>query len=127
MKDTTRPKATATAALPTFQQVVALALGKAVSDLRRLIEIRCSDEQWDDADVDVDFAVELALTHIERMKELRFDAYDDFNHQWFKAAAAVNMGKKLFSRQDCWYSQSLAGTCSMFDQMAGLIEFVNPD
>lgn len=127
MKDTTRPKAEASkAALPTFQQVIALALAKAEQNLRRLIEIRCNDERWADADVDVDFAVELALTHLERMKAMSFENYNGLDYEWFKVAAALKLGKKQFSRPDCNYSRTLESTCNMFDQMAELFEFVEP-
>lgn len=128
MKTSTQPKAVASKeGLPTFQQVVALALGKAESNLRQLIEVRCNDEHWAEADTDVDFAVELALTHLERMKGMSFEGYTGFDYEWFKVASALNMSQRLFSRQDCWYRRHLVSTCEMFNQMAELIEFVTPD
>lgn len=109
--------------LPSFPQVVALAIEKAEISLRRLIEIRCGDEKWADEDADVDFAVELAAAHIERMKGMGLQNYDDFSQEWFKVAGAVQLGRKAFSRGDCWYFRALVGTCGMFEQIAELVEF----
>lgn len=126
MKDTTRTKALATAPqMPTFQQMVVLALAKADKDLRTLIEIRCGDEHWAEEDVDVDLAVELALTHLERMKSMSFTEYTGFDIEWFKVGAALNLGKKLFSRQDCWYRHALDRTCAMFDHIASMVEHIS--
>ena len=105
--------------------MIVFALEKADKDLRRLIEIRCGDEQWDDVDVHIDFAVELALTHCERMKSMSFNEFSDFAYEWHKLAAVVRLGKSLFSRSDCWYSSALESVCSMFEQMVSLVEFVS--
>lgn len=108
---------------PSFNQVVALAINHAEYKLQRLIEQRSTDEHWDEKDVFVDFGVELALTHIARMKAMVFKEYSDFSYEWFKVAGAVNMGKEVFTRKDCAYFRMLNGACEMFDQHAGLVEF----
>lgn len=125
MKANTQPKAAATpAALPSFQQMMALALEKTESDLRGLIRIRCNDEHWDeDADVHVDFAVELALSHVERMKTMGFEESLGFCAEWFKVVGAVNLAHKSFSRNDCLYSRSLKSACCMLDQVMELVDY----
>lgn len=124
MSKSTQPKAAATpGALPTFHHVIALAITKADSDLRKIAGMRVSDEHWDDADVYVDFAIELALTHIECMKTMTFEEDGEFSYEWFKVAGAVNLGRAVFSRKDCAYFRMLEGACEMFDQLAELVEF----
>lgn len=110
--------------LPTAQQMYALAISRAKSGLNGLINIRCNDEHWDDADTDCDFATELALAHVERMESMVLSDHLDFDREWFKAASAMNLAQRTFSRTDCWYARSLRNVCQMFTQMAATIEFV---
>lgn len=110
--------------LPTFQQVVTLALAKAEMSLSGLKEIRCNDERWDDADSDIDFAVSLARAHVQRMMATEYPDYDTFAAEWLQVASAVNLGKRLFSRQDCWYARRLHTVCGMFEQARSMVEFV---
>lgn len=126
MKDTAKQAASqvqAAPALPSLKQVIALSITKATSDLQRIVEMRSTDEHWDDDDVHVDFAVELALTHIERMKTMAFEGEGDFSYEWFKVAGALNLGLQTFSRKDCAYFRMLKGACGMFNHLAGLVEF----
>lgn len=125
MKDTAKQQvAQAPAAIPSFQQVVSLALSKAEHDLRSLVDIRCNDELWDEKlDVHVDFSVVLALSHLERLKGVVFKSSDDFTYEWFKIAGALNLGAQTFSRRDCAYYRMLSRSCRMFDEAAGLAEF----
>lgn len=118
-----KPSATVSA-LPTFQQAVAMALAKAEKDLKNIINIRCADEHWRDEDVDVDCAVELALSHVQHMKAANFADFDHFSTDWYKAAAAVNLGLKVFSRNECSYMRSLADAGAMFRQTADMVEFL---
>lgn len=127
MKPSTKPKAPATgAALPSFQQFVALALEKAESDLECICRIRCADEHWEDKDVDVDNAVDLALDQVRRMKSITFN-HLSFDGEWYKVAAVLNLGAKAFSRKDCAYMRCLDSACHMFSQAGEMAEFVAPD
>ncbi len=117
------PKAQAQA-LPIFSQAVALALAKAQADLECMIKIRCADEHWDDCDNDIDFAVELTASHIARMKTMDFADSSAFEAEWFKAAGALNLGRKTFSRSSCAFGMMLAHMCALFEQMAAMVEFV---
>ena len=110
---------------PTFQQMAALAITKAESDLKTICKIRCADERWNDDDVDVDNAVELALCQIQRMKEVEFADFGQFATNWYMAGAAINLGVKAFSRDDCAYKRFLTGASEMFGQMAEMVEFVD--
>ncbi len=124
MKDTAKnPASQAPSAMPGFQQVIALALTKADADLQRIIETRSVDEHWDDADTNVDFSIELALTHIDRMKTMTFDTADGFCYEWFKAGGAVHLALHAFSRPNCAYFRMLEGLSGMFAQIAGFVEF----
>ncbi|MDR3018642.1 MAG: hypothetical protein LBV56_24690 [Delftia acidovorans] len=125
MNVTTKPrarKAPATAR-PTFEQMMALALAKAEDDLGRLVSTRCADEHWKDADSDVDYAVELALSHIRAMKDRNFEDAAEFCFIWGYAGAAINLAAKAFSRTDCAYSRFLRDTVHMFAQVGELVEF----
>lgn len=125
MKDTTRPKADATpTALPSFQQLVALAIAKAEFDLEHICRIRCTDEHWSDEDNEVDNAVDLALDQVRRMKCLQFEQFDQFIGEWFKVSAVLNLGAKSFSRKDCAYMRFLDGSCHMFSHAAEMAEFI---
>lgn len=88
------------------------------------MQIRCEDEQWSDDDVHVDFAVELALMHIRRLKTEAISDSSRFLSEWFRAGAAIELGREVFSRDACHYRWSLETTCAMFTQVADLIEFV---
>ena len=112
--------------LPTFQQMVALAITKAEMDLKCLINIRCTDDRWSDDDNDTDFAVELAASHVEQMKGMKFETGVEFDLEWYKAAGALNLASKAFSREDCVYARFLSSTCKMFEHMATLVEFAQP-
>lgn len=111
------------AMLPHVDQVVFLAICKAERSLQCLVDQRIADEHWDEVDVYVHFGVELALSHLSRMKSMVFGADCAFDQEWFKAAGALNLGKAVFSRKDCAYFRMLEGACEMFDQLAGLVEF----
>lgn len=128
MKPSTKPKAPATAAaLPSFQQFVTLALEKAESDLECICRIRCADEHWEDEDADVDNAVDLALDQVRRMKAIEFADHLSFSSEWYKVAAALNLGAKAFSRKDCAYMRCLDSACHMFSQAADMAEFIAPE
>lgn len=120
----TRARKAPAVARPTFEQMTALALDRAEERLTWLISIRCEDEAWNDDDVNVDFAVELALMQIRRMKTEVVSDSSGFLTQWFRAGAAIELGCKAFSRDACHYRWSLESTCAMFTQVAGLVEFL---
>lgn len=117
----------APAALPSFQQFVALAIAKAESDLEFVCRIRCSDKDWTEEDVDVDTAVDLALDQIRRMKTVQFADCDAFTAEWIKVASVLNLGARSFSRKDCSYMRFLDGACHMFAHAAEMAEFIRPD
>lgn len=127
MDATSQPKKRATkaqsAALPGVSQMIALALEMAEGNLRDLISIRCNDEHWDDADVDVDNVTELALAHIMRMKDEGLERSEEFEGQWFVVISAVNLAAKAFSRTDCRYARSLKQAVHVFSALAEAVEF----
>ncbi|MBB1651687.1 hypothetical protein A9976_19835 [Delftia sp. UME58] len=126
MNATAKPRArkAPAAARPTFEQISALALDKAEEDIKRLVSIRCADEHWLDADHDVDYAVELALSHIRAMRTTAFKDGAEFSLSWLKAGAAINLASRAFSRTGCAYERCLKDAGRMFAQLAELVEFV---
>ena len=124
MNPTSKTKPNANA-LPSLQQVIRLVIVKAEHDLQHLMEIRCQDEDWEDNDVDVDNASELALWKIQSMKTIRFDSWDDFCESWCKVSAVINLAKKGLTRQDCWYARSLERICRFFEQADNIVEFAD--
>lgn len=124
MNPTSKTKPNANA-LPSLQQVIRLVIVKAEHDLQHLMEIRCQDESWEDDDVDIDNASKLALWKIQSMKTMNFDSQDDFCESWYKVSAVINLVKKGFTRQDCWYARSLERTCRFFEQAPGIVEFAD--
>lgn len=121
----TRGARKAPAARPTFEQISALALDKAEEDIKRLVSIRCADEHWLDADTDVDYAVELALSHIRAMRAITFKDGAEFGLSWLKAGAAINLASRAFSRTGCAYERFLKDAAHMFTQLAELVEFAD--
>lgn len=105
--------------------MIALSLEMAEYQLSGLIEIRNTDDQWDDKDVHVDNATEVALRQIISMKKMQIANYKDFAAEWFYAAAPVNLAAKTFSRTNCLYERFLGSVVVMFDEMCSAVEFVS--
>ena len=122
-----RATAAQDATLPSIKQAIALALAMAEARLRCLISVRCNDEHWSEADLDVDNATEIALVQILRMKELGLEHSHEFDAQWFMAAAALNLAEKAFSRKDCAYARVLAGAVDVFRVLAEAVEFAGAE
>ncbi|WP_126312903.1 hypothetical protein [Delftia acidovorans] len=106
-----------------LQQMVRLSITRAENELRRLVAARCDDAEWNDVDVNVDLAMELALSHVRRMKGVTFDGYSAFQEQWFLASAAVSLGRQTFSRPASFYGRMLAGVEAMFEQAVEFVEY----
>lgn len=100
-----------------------LSIARAEDELRRLVATRCDDAEWSDVDVNVDLAMELALSHVRRMKGVTFDGHSEFQEQWFLAAAAVSLGRQTFSRPASFYGRMLAGVEAMFEQAVEFVEY----
>lgn len=109
--------------MPSMKQTMLASLAFVQASLERLVHIRCSDEDWDDSDVDVDYAVDLALRHIESLRRELPDDRDVFDRQWFMAAAAINLSVRAFSRADCHYYRALTGVQQKFEVLVAAVEF----
>lgn len=119
------PTAAEPQATPTLQQTMLLALGQVDSSLEQLLYACAGDEGWDAKDFDVGCGVELAMLHIQRLQaELPSDR-DTFERMWFMAAAAVNLGVKVFSRPGTRYHRLLITAQQQFEVLAELVEFVD--
>lgn len=109
---------------PTMQQMIALSIDRAETELATLIDKRCADLEWDDRDADVDMATELALNHIRQMKLTHFDAAWKFDNAWLLARAAVVLATQAFSRPKCAYGLGLAQLVQLFNEAPSFVEHV---
>ncbi|WP_333905057.1 hypothetical protein [Delftia acidovorans] len=116
------PKATADK--PSMQQMIALSIDRAETELAALIDQRCADMDWIDEDADVDMATELALNHIRQMKLTHFDAAWKFDNAWFLARAAIVLAAQAFSRPQCAYGLRLAQLVQLFNEAPSFVEHV---
>nr|WP_312379570.1 hypothetical protein [Delftia acidovorans] len=95
--------------------------------LEHLMRVRYDDKDWDDKDVDVDFAVDLALSHIRLLRaELPLDR-STFENKWFMAGAAVNLGAQSFSRPSSLYYRWLTAAQRQFEVLVDLVAFVDEE
>lgn len=113
--------------LPSADQAMLTAIAHVQHSLEHLVRVRCDDKEWDDKDVDVDFAVDLALTHIRRMREeLPLDR-STFENRWHMAGAAINLGARSFSRPDSMYCHWLRSAQRQFEVLVEMVEFVDEE
>lgn len=110
--------------LLTTKQAMLTALAFVQDSLERLEHIRFNDEAWDEKDVDVDYAVGLALVHIKSLRATLPSDRAVFDNQWFMAAAAVALSARTFSRTDCHYFRALASLQKKFEVLRAMVEFV---
>ncbi|EZP50529.1 hypothetical protein [Delftia sp. RIT313] len=109
--------------MPTLQQTMLLVTSYVEWSLEEVIKERCKDVGWDDKDVDVDFAVDLALTHVRLLRaEIPLDR-STFESKWFMAGAAVNLAAKTFSRPDSLYYRRLIAARRQFEVLFELLDF----
>lgn len=113
---------------PTAQaQLIALLLEKAEHDLRGIIRTRCEDDDWDEGDIDVDNATELALAQILRMRASPPLNRDAFLEDWYLIGSTINLAAKAFSRTDCLYQRHLDDARKFFELMPEVVEFAEPE
>ncbi len=123
----TCPKQADSIALPTWQQTMAAALAFVQNSMEQLVLIRIDDKEWDDGDVDVVWGVDLALAHIKRLRADLPTVRARFDDEWFKAAAAINLSVRVFSRPNSYYFRQLESVKNQFDVLVGAVEFVQEE
>ncbi|MBB6579585.1 hypothetical protein HNP33_003699 [Comamonas odontotermitis] len=111
--------------MPKSGQLAEMFLTIAADKLKSLQSIRENDEQWTEADVNVDFAIDLAVDHIRAMTSRGFNDSGVFVVDWYKAAAAVELSLSAFSRPSCWYGRSLKVTAEFFRQAPELFDYAS--
>lgn len=111
---------------PSMQQMIALSIDRAESELLALIDKRCVDMQWDDRDAEVDMATKLALSHIRQMRHMPFDQAWKFDNEWYLARSAIVLAVQAFSRPQCAYDMSLTLLMQLFDEAPSFVEYVEP-
>lgn len=113
--------------LPCADQAMLTAIAHVQHTLEHLMRVRYDDKEWDDKDVDVDFAMDLALTHIRLLRaDLPLDR-STFENRWFMAGAAVNLGTRTFSRPNSPYFRWLTAAQRQFDVLVDMVVFVDEE
>lgn len=111
--------------LPGADQAMLMALAYVQHTLEQLMLVRLKDEEWDERDFDVDFAMGLALAHVRLLRaELPLDR-STFENRWFMAGAAVNLSARTFSRPDAPYFHWLTDVQRQFEMLVDVVEFVD--
>lgn len=121
------PKQADSVALPTWQQTMVTALTFVQYSLEGLARTRCNDKGWDDKDVDIDMAVDLALSQIKGLRANLPPNRDAFEIGWYMAAAVINLSVRAFSRPDCGYFRALESLQKYFEVLAATVEFVDEE
>lgn len=111
--------------LPTWQQVAHASLGLVHHTLGQLTQLCAEDPDWDDGEVDVDSAVELALDQVRRMKLQQPADRLAFELEWLKAAAALRLAQGAFGRPDSRFGLRLRDAVRQLEMLPELIEFVD--
>lgn len=113
-----------TLTLPSMKQAMLTAVALVQQSLNGLERVRIHDEEWDECDVDTDYSVRLVHECLDKLRDRLPDDRGIFDHQWFTAAAIINLCVSSFSRTDCLYYRMLTGLQKQFDVLASLVEFV---
>lgn len=121
------PLSAAPQALPTWQQTMTLALAFIENSMEQLVLIRIDDKGWNDSDVDVVLGVDLALAHIKRLRSDPPKVHGHFDEEWLKAAAAINLCLRAFSRSDSYYFRQLELVKQQFHVLADAVNFAQEE
>lgn len=113
----------ASVAMPTVKQMMLVSLAYVQHSLEGLVHIRCNDDEWDDNDVDIDCAVDIALDDIKLLRQDLPEDRHQFDRRWFMAAAAINLSVEAFRRTDCHYYRALTGVQKVLDVLVTAVEF----
>lgn len=117
------PKTADIEALPTMRQMMLLALEIVGNSLEAVALASRVDEAWNEDDVDVDYAVDLALTYVKSLRANLPEDINEFGRQWYMAASAINLSVRAFSRTDCYYYRSLVDAKKNFEVLVSVVEF----
>lgn len=114
-------------AKPCPNQAMQLAVQFLTHSLEHLMRVSYLDEAWgtEDGESEVDFAAELALCHVKRLGEKLPCSRDEFERDWYMAAAAINLSVKAFPRKNSHYFRVLEGAEKAFAVLAEAIEFAD--
>jgi hypothetical protein len=100
-------------------------LGLVQSTLQQLIDLIADDPDWDDSEVDVDCAVEVALEHVKRMGAQRHMDRYAFEVEWIKAAAVLRLAHSAFGRPQSRFGLRLKDAIQQLEMLPELVEFVD--
>lgn len=116
-----------TVPLPSMKQAMLTAVALVQQSLNGLELVRIHDEEWDERDVDVDYAVRLVHECLDKLRDGLPDERTIFDHQWFTAGAIINLCVSAFSRTDCLYYRLLTRVQNEFDVLVSVVEFADEE
>ncbi|MFJ1020967.1 hypothetical protein WLX09_15765 [Bordetella bronchiseptica] len=118
-KSGTSSRATAT------RQAARLAMVVVSNNLERLVEIRCDDEEWDEKDVCVDMAVDLALKMTRQLCAAQPATFDQMAFDWAQIYSIIDLANRAFSRPETAYGRFLSYLASAFDVLGEMVELAD--
>lgn len=112
------------AALPDFQQMVALAIAKLRHDLANLSRICSEDPNWNADDFEVDIAVCCVGDQVGRLDGMIFSSAEEFSGEWFKLSAILNLALKGLIERRNWYARHLQLVADFVETLPEMLYFV---
>ena len=111
----------------TFAQACDLALRVILERIECLEVVRVSDDEWNDADTNVDNAISLVHDGVSNMyqKAGQYKNACELGKEWFDCAGVVSMCRQVFTRPNSVYARFLARLDTDFQRMYAMVEFVD--
>lgn len=120
------PLSAITQAMPTLQQTMLTALAFVQCTLEHLVCLyRDARRDGGDMEVDVNGAVELALEHVKRLRHAIPAQRPEFDREWLRAAAAINLAARSYAQTQTAYYRWLTAAQRQFEVLVEMVEFVD--
>jgi hypothetical protein len=114
----------APAALPTFEQMVALSIARLRHDLTNLERISEQDPNWNEDDFETTQAMSLLAAEAQRLGSVTFASANDFANAWFRLSAVLDLAVKAFIQRDNWYFRSLEFVADFVSNTPEMLDFL---
>lgn len=116
--------ASASAALPTLQQLMALAIARLQFEIQDLSRIPGADPNWNDDDFQTPIAIEMLDEKVARMASMTFATAQEFATEWFKLGAVVDLAVRAHIQRDNWYFRSLEAVSALINSTPEMLYFL---
>lgn len=114
-------QATKSLDLPSFDQTVALALHTLSNSLEQLESVAQAEEGWLGHEADVDQAMIMVRSVIDRMRLSPPASLEEFRDAWCGLAGITNLANHQFQRE-CAYKNILGSLCGEFPVFCLVVE-----